>query len=240
MKFRPLVAAVATAALAIGIAQAQNAPAPAAPAANNAPIDRNTLSYALGYQYGRELADRNVQLDVNTLIRAVQDGFAKRNPTVAEAQLIDALQRFQQQMQTQARAEFERVSSENRTRSQAFLASNRSRPGVVTLPSGIQYRIIENGTGARPTLNNEVQMHFRASLPDGTELRSTYAQPQPMTVPKVSELPLTGLREILTMMPAGSRWEVFLPADKAYGDDPRSPIGPAQVVIYDIKLVGVR
>jgi peptidylprolyl isomerase len=151
------------------------------------------------------------------------------------------LQQFQKAMADQARADFERLSSANKAKSDVFLASNRTKPGITTLPSGIQYRVIEPGTGAKPTSASTVDVHLRGSVSTGQEFANTYSSPgaQPATF-KISDFPLAGVRDALLMMPAGSRWEVFLPPEKAYGNDPRSPIGPGQAVVFDIKLVNVK
>jgi peptidylprolyl isomerase len=141
-------------------------------------------------------------------------------------------------MADQERANFERVMRENKTKSDAFLNANRAKPGVTVLPSGVQYRVIESGTGPKPTDASTVQVHLRGSVSTGQEFANTYstAGAQPASF-KVSEFPLAGVKEAIKMMPVGSRWEVYIPADKAYGNDPRSPIGPAQAILFDIKLV---
>ena len=245
MKLR-LLAALTAVALSSGVlAQTAADPTTAAPqAAGAAPstgIDKTTLSYAVGYNMAREYADRNVTLDIATLTRAIQDGYAKRPPTMPADKLEAALQQFQRQMSDQARADFERQIRENKAKSDVFLASNRSKPGITSLPSGMQYRVIETGTGAKPTSANTVEVHVRGSLSTGQEFANTYSTPgaQPASF-KLGDFPLAGVREALLMMPAGSRWEVFLPAEKAYANDPRSPIGPAQAVVFDIKLISVK
>ena len=237
MKLRLLAATLAVFAVSSGVAMAQAAKPAAAPAAA-APADKATLSYAIGYDMARDLAERKVDLDINTLIRAIQDGYAKKPPTMPGDKLAAALSQFQKKMAEQERAEFERVSRENKTKSDAFLAANRGKPGVVVLPSGVQYKVIDAGSGAKPTSASTVSVHLRGSISTGQEFANTYssANAQPATF-KVSEFPLAGLKEALLMMPIGARWEVYLPADKAYGNDPRSPIGPSQAVVFDVKLV---
>jgi len=237
MKLRLLAATLAVFAVSSGVAMAQAAKPAAAPAAA-APADKATLSYAIGYDMARDLAERKVDLDINTLIRAIQDGYAKKPPTMPGDKLAAALSQFQKKMAEQERAEFERVSRENKTKSDAFLAANRGKPGVVVLPSGVQYKVIDAGSGAKPTSASTVSVHLRGSISTGQEFANTYsgANAQPATF-KVSEFPLAGLKEVLPMMPIGARWEVYLPADKAYGNDPRSPIGPSQAIVFDVKLV---
>lgn len=235
MKLRMLAAAMAVFAAGSGTALAQTAaPAPAATAAP----DKTTLSYAIGYDMARDLAERKVDLDLATLIRGINEGYAKKPPTMPGDKLAAALSSFQKRMADQERANFEKIARENKSKSDAFLSANRAKPGVTVLPTGVQYRIIEPGTGAKPTANSTVNVHLRGSISTGQEFANTYstANAQPASF-KVSEFPLAGVKEALLMMPVGSRWEVYIPAAKAYGDDPRSPIGPSQAIVFDIKLV---
>lgn len=236
MKLRLLAAATAVLVLGSGAALAQTAPAaaPAAPA-----TDKATLSYAIGYDMARDLAERKVDLDVATIIRGVQDGYAKKTPSMPGDKLAAALSAFQKRMVEQEKANFEKVARENKSKSDAFLAANKAKPGVTTLPSGVQYRVIEPGSGAKPTTASTVSVHLRGSISTGQEFANTYStgKAEPASF-KVGEFPLAGVREAIVMMPVGSRWEVYIPADKAYGNDPRSPIGPSQAIVFDIKLVG--
>ena len=238
MKLRLFAACLAAFGLSAGVALAQSAPAnaPTPPPAN-----KPVLSYAIGYDLGKDLADQKVDVDINQVIKALQDGFAKRAPAHSQEQMDGQLAGLQQRMVAQARAEFERVANENKTKSDAFLAANRGKPGITVLPSGIQYRVIETGTGAKPTAASTVQMHYRGSVSTGQEFANTYAQQNPTPASfKVGEFPIRGVQEVLALMPAGSRWEVFLPSDKAFGNDPRSPVGPGQALVFDISLLSVK
>ena len=201
--------------------------------------EKGKLSYALGYQIGHDFNKQKLDVDLNTVIRAIQDGHAQRDPVVPMEQMGAALEAMQKKLLDEAKAEFDKVLADNKRKSDAFLAQNRTKTGVQVLSSGIQYRVIEVGTGAKPTANSTVSMHFRGSLSTGQEFASTYQGNEPVTM-KVSEAPLPGLQQVLPMMPQGSRWEVFLPSDQAYGDNPRSPIGPGQAVVFDVKLVEVK
>ena len=201
--------------------------------------EKGKLSYSIGYEIGKDFTERKIEVDVNTVIRAIQDGYGKRPPAVAEAEMRTALEQMQTKLQEQMRTEFERVSGENKSKSNQFLSANRAKPGIVTLPSGLQYRVIEDGTGGRPAATSEVKLQFRGSLYTGQEFASTYQGNQPVTM-KVADAPLKGLQEALPLMKAGSRWELFLPSDLAYGDSPRSPIGPSQAVVFDVTLVEVK
>ncbi len=243
MKLRLLAAAVAALALGSAAAFAQTAPAPArapaAPAAAAAPADKATLSYALGYEWGANLAESKADLDINGIIRAVQDGYAKRPPTMPAEKLGAALQQFGQKMAAQQKAEVERVSRENKTKSDAFLAANRTKTGVTVLPgSGIQYRVIDVGTGPKPGPSSEVSVNLMGSISTGQMFTNSYNGPEAGPVKlKLNELPIKGLQTVLQMMPVGSRWEVVLPPDQAYGNDPRGPGGPGQALKFDIQLI---
>jgi peptidylprolyl isomerase len=241
MKLRTLAAAMAAFALVPALAAAQTTAAPA-PAAAPAMPDKATLSYAIGYDMARDLAERKVDLDINTLVRAIQDGYAKREPTMPRDKLGAALEAFTRRMQEQARAAFEAERNKNRAASTSFLNANRGKSGVQVLPSGVQYRVIETGSGAKPTAASTVQVHLRGSLGvTGQEFTNTYQAPnaQPVQL-KIGEVPVKGLRDALLMMPTGSRWEVFLPPEQAYGDNPNFPGGPAQALVFDVKLVSVK
>ena len=195
MKLRLLVACVA--ALGVGTVLAQAAPPVPAPAAANAPLDKATLAYALGYDYGRRLADTAPGLDANALIRAMQDGYAKRNPTIDAEKLGQTMETFQKQLEAKAKADFEKVSRENKAKSDAAMAANKVKPGVTTLPSGVQYRIVEVGTGAKPTLNSTVEMHYGGTLAsNGQEFIRSFSQPKPLSG-KVSDMPWAGMREAM-------------------------------------------
>lgn len=220
----------------------------AAASAQDTTSERGKLSYAIGYNTGNELAEltaRGEAVDVNTVIKAIQDAYAKKQPAVPVDQLRAAVESMQQRQQAKMEAEFAKVAGENKSQSDTFLAQNRAKQGVQTLPgSTVQYRVIENGSGAKPTQASDVQINYKGSLPDGTVFVDT-AQPQegqqagPVTM-KVSQIPLVGLREALLQMPAGARWEVVLPGDKAYGTTIQAGRMANQAVVFDVKLVSVK
>lgn len=220
----------------------------AAASAQDTTSEKGKLSYAIGFNTGVELAEltaRGEQVDVNTVIKAIQDAYAKKQPAVPVDQLQVAVENMQKRQQAKMQAEFSKLSAENKSKSDAFLAQNKAKQGVQTLPgSTVQYRVLEAGSGAKPTQASEVQINYKGALPDGQVFVDT-AQPQegqqggPVTM-KVSQIPLVGLREALMQMPSGARWEVVLPGDKAYGTDMRAGRMANQAVVFDVKLVGVK
>lgn len=216
-------------------------PAPAQAAAAQRPAvaaDKNKLSYAMGFQLGSEISGRKVDVDINTVMRGLQDGFAKKNPTVSKEDMAGQLDLLGNKMREQALAEFTKVAGENKAKSATFMATAKAKKGVLALPSGILYRVIDEGNGARPTKTSEVTVHYRGQLMDGFEFDSSYSRNQPVSF-KVNEV-LKGWQEVLPMMKIGDRWEVYLPPEQAYGERGSRGIGPNEVLVFDIKLVSVK
>jgi peptidylprolyl isomerase len=233
MKLRLLAATLAALTMIAGTASAQDTSS-----------EKGKLSYALGYDLGRNLVESGEAVDVSTVVKAVQDGYAKKDPSVPVDQLRTAVQAMQKRQVAKAKAEFDKDSTANKAKSDAYLSQNKAKAGVKTLPSGVQYRVVENGTGAKPTQASDVQIQYKGSLTTGQTFVDTFNPPQGQTAGpvsmKLSQIPLVGLREALTQMPSGSRWEVVLPPEQAYGNTPQSPVGPNQAVVFDVKLVSVK
>lgn len=228
MKLRLIAAAVAALALTAGNAVAQDTS-----------TEKGKLSYALGYDLGRNAIESGEQVDVNTIIKGLQDGYGKKQPAVPVEQLRTAVQNMQQRQQAKAKAAWDKAASENKTKSDTFLAQNKAKTGVKSLPSGVQYRVVENGTGAKPTQTNTVQLEVAGPYAWGE--RPQQARPaQNIQAIKVSEIEMPAMREALLQMPAGSKWEITLPPDKAYGADPRTPFPPNVAVQFEVKLVSVK
>ncbi len=200
--------------------------------------ERGKLSYSLGYEIGRDFVDRKMDVDLNTVIKAIQDGYAKRNPSVPEAQMRDALTKLRDKMVSDAKTKYESLARENKAKSDKFLTENKVKKGITVLPTGVQYRVIEDGTGKQPLKNSEVTVHYRGSLANGLEFDSSFARGTPATF-KVDAV-LKGWQEILPKMKVGDHWQVFLPPDQAYGLRGQGPIGPNEALVFDIKLISVK
>jgi FKBP-type peptidyl-prolyl cis-trans isomerase len=239
MKLRLLAASLAAFGLTAGLAVAQTAPAPQAPAAAPVAANKPVLSYAIGYDLGKDLAQNKVDVDINTVIRAIQDGYAQKAAAHPEQQMTQQLTGLQQRMMAAAKAEFDRVSRENKAKSDAFMSANRAKADVKQGPNGILYRVIDAGSGAKPTAASTVVLRYRAAVSTGQEFANNFADPQGMTH-KLAEFPLKGVRDMLMQMPTGARYELFLPPEQAFGMDPRSPVGPGQAIVFDVKIESVK
>ncbi|MDB6164568.1 MAG: FKBP-type peptidyl-prolyl cis-trans isomerase [Xanthomonadaceae bacterium] len=226
MKLRLLAATLVALTLTGGTALAQDTSS-----------SKGQLSYALGFQFGNQLMSSGETLDINTVVKAVQDGYAKKTPTVPVEQMKSAYTSMMQRMDAKAKAAFEKASVDNKTKSDAFLAQNRSKPGVKVLPSGVQYRVMESGNGAKPTLASTVDLEVSQPYPLGE--RPTQPQPAQKTPSmKISQIPTAGIREVLMQMPAGSKWEIVVPS--AFGNDPRTDMPPNLAAVYEVKLLSVK
>lgn len=197
---------------------------------------KGQLSYALGYQLGREAAESGEMLDVATMTKALQDGFAKKEPTVPVAQMRTAYQGMQQRLQAKAKAAFDKAASENKAKSDAFLAQNKAKAGVKVLPSGAQYRVLETGTGAKPTMASTVELEVGGPYLFGDRTNAQPAQKTPAM--KISQIDMAGMREALMQMPAGSKWEITIPS--AWGNDIRSQMPPNATAVFEVKLLTVK
>lgn len=224
------------------VAQAPTTAA-AAPASDQppkpVPLDQNKLSYALGFKLGLDMIESKAPVDVAMVVRGVQDGFAKKEPTIAREDMGKQLYALEFKMRGEAETAYKIIASENQARSDKFLLENKMKKNVVALPSGIQYRVIEEGNGARPTAKSEVTVHYRGSLISGQEFDSSFARGVPAKFKLDQVLP--GWQEVLPLMKVGDTWQVFLPPSKAYGAD-RAPraIGPNQALQFEIKLLDVK
>ena len=216
MKFGWILASVAL--LAAGSAIAQDTTS-----------DKGKLSYAIGFQIGSGLADRKMDVDINTVSKAIQDAFQKKPPALTEQVMRDTLQKFDQKM----KAHVDKTLADNKREADVFMASNRSKKGVIALPGDVQYRVIEEGTGKPVTPQAEVTFHVRVSLTNGREIRSSFIG-DPIKAKVADMAGMFGtkvLPDVIQKMKVGDHWSIFLPPEAASGN---------QVFIWEIKIVDVK
>lgn len=221
-----------------GAALAQSAPT--APVSGAPAIDKTKLSYAIGYQIGTQFANSaQPDVDISVLVKALQDGYAKRAPGVPIDVMQQQLVNFDAKVQRDSTVEFRRVATANAQRSADFLARNRTRPGVVTLPSGIQYAVLAKGRGAQAQMTSTVVVNYRGALIDGTEFDSSYAHGKPVTF-TVNRV-IAGWQDVIPRMRVGDKWKVVIPPALAYGERGELPrIGPNEALVFDIELVDIQ
>ncbi|MDI9817792.1 MULTISPECIES: FKBP-type peptidyl-prolyl cis-trans isomerase [unclassified Legionella] len=241
MKMRLVAAAVMGLAMSTVIAATDasttDTPAPAA-SATSLPSDMDKLSYSIGADLGKNFKKQGIEINPSAMAKGLQDGMGGGQLLLTEQQMKDVLNKFQRDLMTKRNAEFTKKAEENKAKGDAFLNQNKAKEGVVSLPSGLQYKIIEQGSGAKPSKDDTVTVEYTGKLIDGQIFDSTERTGKPATF-KVSQV-IPGWTEALQLMPTGSTWEVYVPANLAYG--PRSvggPIGPNETLIFKIHLISV-
>jgi FKBP-type peptidyl-prolyl cis-trans isomerase FklB len=223
-------------------AQAQGTNASGPPSSPSPPVklDKHKLSYAIGYRMGRQFSEGELPIDMGVLQKAIEDGYANRQPIVSKQDMYNQLVGLGEHIHERAMDEFKHIASENAKKSADYLAHNATLPGVVQLPKGIQYSVIKKGDGkASPDINDQVTVNYRGMLIDGTEFDSTWAHGKPVTftVDKV----IRGWQYVIPRMHVGDRWKVIIPPALAYGEQGALPrIGPNQALVFDIELLDIK
>jgi len=199
--------------------------------------DKGKLSYAVGWDIGQDIKRRDTQFDVETIIAAIRDSAAGKPSQVPADEMTSLLTALQQKVRKEQAEAFKKLAEENQKKSTEFLKANAAKPGVVVLPSGVQYRVIEEGTGARPSMDSTVKVHYRGSKMNGLEFDSSFARgvPEQFTVNSV----LKGWQEVLPLMKTGATWQVFVPPEMAFGARGNPPVGPNEALTFDLKLVEI-
>ena len=201
--------------------------------------DTDKISYAIGYDLGKTIESKKIPIQVPAMCKGISDGMnGNGNPLLTAAEMKDTLDRFQKSMMVKATADFEILAQKNLADGQAFLLENKDKPGVVTLPSGLQYKIITKGKGEKPKLTDTVTVEYEGKLRDGTVFDSTEKSGQPATFSLNQVIP--GWTEGLQLMSVGSNWELFVPANLAYGArSVGNAIGPNETLIFKVKLLSI-
>lgn len=193
------------------------------------------FSYTIGYQMGVKLRASGAEVDPAVFAQAIQDGLSGTEPKMTQDEMQAAFQAERQAKLDEQKAEAEA----NLKKGQEFLAQNKEKEGVKTLPSGVQYEVIEEGTGKTPAAEDTVEVHYRGTLIDGTEFDSSHSRGAPATFKADGVIP--GFKEALTNMKEGAHWKVYIPADQAYGErGAGQAIGPNETLIFDLELLAVK
>jgi len=218
---------------------AKTTPAAKKPAAPALTTDKQKGSYALGVNIGKSMIKQAPFLDADSMARGLKDGLAGATPLLSDADLQAALNTLRDQVTKEMQAEQQKLGEENMQEGQEFLAANKTKDGVVTLPSGLQYKILTAGTGPMPTASDTVVCNYRGTLLNGTEFDSSYKRGQPATFPLRGVI--KGWTEALQLMPVGSKWQLFIPPDLAYGArGAGNVIGPNETLIFEVELLSIQ
>jgi FKBP-type peptidyl-prolyl cis-trans isomerase FklB len=262
--FTFVLTAVAAGIIAFGNAQAQQTP-PAktaqTPAAKTTPktpaakpgsttakkpavlalqTQKDKASYAIGLNIGRSMHKDSVDVDPNILLRGMKDGLAGAKPLLTDDEVRATMISLQTDVRKRQEEKMQALSEANKTQGEAFLAENKTKEGVVTLPSGLQYKILTEGTGPKPAATDTIVCNYKGTLLDNTEFDSSYKRGQPLTI-QVNGV-IKGWTEALQLMPVGSKWQLFIPPDLGYGTrgGPGGGIGPNATLVFEVELMSIQ
>jgi len=189
---------------------------------------KDKVSYIIGMNIGNDLKRQSIDISPKILAEGVQQALAGSKPLLTEQEIQETMMAFQKEMM-----------AKQKERGDAFLAENKKKEGVKTLPSGLQYKVIKAGTGKKPKLNDTVMTHYRGTLIDGTEFDSSYKRGQPVSFLVSGVLP--GWTEALQLMEEGAKWQLFIPSNLAYGERGAGGIiGPNATLVFEIELVSIQ
>ena len=225
----------------------QNAPATSGQPAAPPPLPvipglatkKDQISYALGMNVGKGLHRESIDVDPNLVMQGLKDALSGGKTLMTDEQAQQTMMQLQMEVRDQEEAKRKAAAETNLKKGQEFLAANKTKPGVVTLPSGLQYKIIKQGTGPKPTLGDVVTCNYRGTLIDGKEFDSSYKRNEPATFPVKGVI--KGWTEALQLMSVGSKFELYLPPDLAYGEHGAGQdIGPNETLVFEVELMSIK
>lgn len=200
--------------------------------------EKEKFSYALGMNIGTSMHRQGVEVDPTILARGMKDALAGRKTLLTEDEARAVVMGMQNQVRQKQAEKAKEAGAANKKQGDEFLASNKAKEGVVTLPSGLQYKILVAGTGAKPAATDSVVCNYRGTLIDRKEFDSSYKRGQPATFPVNGVI--KGWTEALQLMPVGSKWQLFIPPDLAYGErGAGGDIGPDETLIFEVELLSI-
>lgn len=201
---------------------------------------KDKFSYALGMNLGMSLHKQSVEVDPNLVAQGMKAAMVGGKTLLTEQEARTTLMQVQTEVQQKQMEKMKVAGEANKKEGDAFLAGNKGKEGIVTLPSGLEYKIMKEGTGPKPTAADSVVCNYRGTLLNGTEFDSSYKRGQPATFPVGGVI--KGWTEALQLMPVGSKWQLFIPPTLAYGErgTPDGAIGPGSTLIFEVELLSIQ
>lgn len=212
---------------------------PAKEAKTELKTEQDKIGYGIGVSMAKNLKMQGIKVDVDLAVKGFRDELAGSKLLMTEPELHQTMNAFTMELRQRQMKERKEAALGNKKAGDDFLAENKKKDGVVTLPSGVQYKIIKAGTGKKPTDADTVEVQYRGTLVNGTEFDSSYRTGKPATF-KLGGV-INGWQEALKLMPAGSKWQIFIPSALAYGERGMGPqIGPNSTLIFEVELLDVK
>lgn len=209
----------------------------AAPKAETLKTEMEKVSYIIGTQIARNFKTQEIEVNLDSLMMGLKDALEGKKLVLSQDEMKQVFTRFQQQMRAKQAAKQAKEAAANLAAGTAYLEANKAKEGVKVLPSGLQYKIIKEGTGNTPTADDKVKTHYRGTLIDGTEFDSSYKRNKPAEFPVKGVI--KGWTEALQLMKEGGKWELYIPANLAYGQRGRPNIPANSTLIFEIELLEV-
>lgn len=199
---------------------------------------KDKVSYSIGINMGRNLKQEGIDIDPDHFSKGVKDSLTGAKPSLSDEEMMAVLAGFQKEMAAKQAEKMKIVGEKNKKDGEAFLAENKKKEGVKTLPSGLQYKVLKEGTGKKPKATDKVATHYQGTLIDGTEFDSSYKRNKPAVFPVNGVIP--GWSEALQLMKVGSKWQLVIPSKLAYGERAAGPlIGPNAVLLFTMELISI-
>ncbi|MGB7971555.1 MAG: FKBP-type peptidyl-prolyl cis-trans isomerase [Candidatus Deferrimicrobiaceae bacterium] len=200
--------------------------------------EKGKINYSIGYQIGGDFKRQGIDLDPDLIVKGIQDALSESKPLMTPQEMRKTLVDLKTKIVADQRKQQKEQAQKNLAEGKAFLAKNAKKKGVKTLPSGLQYKVIEKGNGTSPKKTDSVTVNYRGTLIDGTEFDSSYKRGKPATF-RVDGV-IAGWTEALQLMKPGAKWQLFIPANLAYGERGAGPrIGPNSALIFEVELTKV-
>jgi FKBP-type peptidyl-prolyl cis-trans isomerase FklB len=201
--------------------------------------EKEKVSYSFGVNIAKNIKMQGIDVDQEFLAQGLKDALSNAKTAMSDKDMETTMNAFQQEMMTKMKAKQQVDGEKNKKEGEAFLAANKKKDGVITLPSGLQYKVIKMGDGPKPTSTQTVKCNYRGTLVDGKEFDSSYKRGEPVEFPVGGVI--KGWTEALQLMPVGSKWELYIPSNLAYGENGAGQmIGLNATLIFEIELLSVK
>lgn len=200
---------------------------------------KDKISYIIGLDIGNNLKKQGADVDPETLLKGMKDALSGKKPLLSEEEMREVTTAFRQEIAKKQAEETKKLAEKNRKEGETFLEENKKKEGVKTLPSGLQYKVITEGSGRSPKETDTVTVNYRGTFVDGTEFDSSYKRGEPATFPVKGVI--AGWVEALPLMKEGAKWQLFIPSGLAYGETGAgNAIGPNATLIFEVELISIK
>ncbi|MBI3753937.1 MAG: FKBP-type peptidyl-prolyl cis-trans isomerase [Deltaproteobacteria bacterium] len=200
--------------------------------------EKDKVSYSIGLNIGNNFKSQSVDINPDILAKGIKDALSGSKPLMTEKEIQETMTAFQKEMAAKQAERIKVAAEKNKKEGETFLAENKKKEGVKTTASGLQYKVVKSGSGPKPKATDTVTVNYRGTLIDGTEFDSSYKRGEPASFPLNGIIP--GWTEALQLMPVGSKWQLFIPSNLAYGERGAGrEIGPDKTLIFEVELLSI-